>query len=101
MRLYRCVLFAAALGMAGAPNAHSKDIDISTITCRGFLASSRDGMASVISWLRGYHAGKSGVIPYQSTDSYGGRLGYYCRQHPDVSVIDASEQVLSELDRGL
>jgi hypothetical protein len=69
MRLYRCVLFAAALGYGGAPDAQSKVIDISTITCGGFLASSRDGMASVISWLRGYHAGKSGGIPYQSPDS--------------------------------
>jgi hypothetical protein len=24
------------------------------------------------SWLRGYHAGKTGVIPYQSPDPYGG-----------------------------
>jgi acid stress chaperone HdeB len=101
MRLYCSVLFAAALGVAGAPNAFSKEIDRSRITCGEFLASGRDNMASMISWLRGYHAGKTGVIPYQAPDPYGGRLGFYCRQHPDASVIDASEQILSELDRGL
>jgi hypothetical protein len=37
-------------------------------------------VAALISWLRGYHAGKTSVIPYQSPDPYGGRLGFYCKQ---------------------
>ena len=32
------------------------------------LASGQANMAALISWLRGYHAGKTGVIPYQSPD---------------------------------
>ncbi len=51
--------------------------------------------------INGYHAGKGGVIPWQSPDPYGGRLGFYCKQHPEMSVIDASEQILSEMDRGI
>jgi hypothetical protein len=39
-------------------------------------------MAALISWLREYHAGKTGVIPFQSPDPYGGKLGFYCKQHP-------------------
>jgi hypothetical protein len=101
MRLYRFVLFAVVLVMAGAPNARSREMDTAKITCRSFLASGRENMAVIIMWLRGYHAGKTGVIPYQSPDPYGGRLGFYCKQHPDASVIDASEQILAELDRGI
>ena len=58
-------------------------------------------MAATIMWLRGYHAGKTGVIPSHSNVPYGGRLGFYCGQHPNARVIDTSEQILSELDRGL
>jgi hypothetical protein len=101
MRIYRCVLFAAALGMAGAPNAHSRDWNAAGITCGAFLASGPDNMAALIMWLRGYHAGKTGVIPAHSPSRYGGRLGFYCKRHPDASVIEASEQILLELDRGL
>jgi hypothetical protein len=101
LRPYRSALFAAALLMASAANADGRDMDTAKITCRAFLASGRDNMAAVIMWLRGYHAGKTGVIPYQSPDPYGGRLGFYCKQHPYANLIGASEQILADLDRGI
>lgn len=55
-------------------------------------------------WLRGYHAGKRGVVDViekPPADPYGGRLGHYCKGHPNESVIDASERILSDLDRGI
>ncbi len=55
-------------------------------------------------WLRGYHAGKRGVIDVidqPPTDPYGGRLGHYCKEHLGESVIDVSERILSELDHGI
>jgi hypothetical protein len=83
------------------PNVQSKELNNGTITCREFLASGHDNMAALISWLRGYHAGKTGVIPYQFPDSYGGRLGFYCKQHLDANLIEASEQILNALDQGI
>ena len=56
---------------------------------------------ALISWLRGYHAGKTGIISFQSPSPYGGRLGFYCRQHPDANLIEASEQILADTDRGI
>jgi acid stress chaperone HdeB len=100
MRFYAFVLLVAVLGFA-VPTAHSKEVNNATITCREFLASGQANMAALISWLRGYHAGKTGVIPYQAPDAYGGRLGFYCKQHPDANLIEASEQILTELDRGI
>jgi hypothetical protein len=58
-------------------------------------------MAATFMFLRGYHSGKHGVIPYDSHDQYVGRLGFYCKQHPDANLIETYEQILSELDRGL
>ena len=74
------------------------------VTCRAFIASGHDNMAAMIMWLRGYHSGKLGVIAATDTAEmrfYGGRLGRYCKAHPDASVIDASEQILSDEDRGI
>ena len=99
-RLIFVVIVLAALATSD-PSAQSKELDNRTITCREFLASGQANMAALISWLRGYHAGKTGVIPSHSNVPYGGRLGFYCGQHPNARVIDASEQILSELDRSL
>jgi hypothetical protein len=77
-RKFGCVLLVAVFA-AAAPIAHSKEIDNGTITCRDFLASGQANMAALISWLRGYHAGKTGGVPYQAPDAYGGRLGFKFR----------------------
>ena len=104
MRLYRRVLFfVAVFVVAGAPHAHART-DMSTVTCGAFLASGQANMAAIIMWLRGYHAGKRGVIDLiekPPADPYGGRLGRYCKDHPNESVIDASERILSDTDRGI
>jgi hypothetical protein len=102
MRLYRCVLFAVALVLAAAPSAHS--LDMAKITCRSFAATGHDNMAAVIMWLRGYHAGRTGIVAatdISEAHAYGKRLGHYCKQHPDANLIDASEQILSDEDRGI
>ena len=100
VRLYRRFLFATALVTAGSPSVHSSEMDTAKITCRAFLASGRDNMGAIFMWLRGYHAGKTGVIPFQSSDPYAARLGLYCGQHPDANLIEASEQILTDLDHG-
>ncbi len=82
-----------------APNAYS--LDFSVVTCRAFLVSGRDNMAAMFMFLHGYHSGKRGVIPFDSNGPYPARLGVYCKQHPDANLIEASEQILSELDRGI
>jgi hypothetical protein len=102
MRLYRRVLFAVTLVLAAAPSANS--FDMAKITCRTFAASGHDNMVAIIMWLRGYHAGRTGIVAATDTSEahiYGGRLGRYCTQHPDANLIDASEQILSDEDRGI
>ncbi len=47
------------------------------------------------------YSGKHGVIAYDSHDRYAGLLGFYCKQHPTANLIESSERILAELDRGL
>jgi len=103
MRFYRRVLFVVVFVVTGAPHAHART-DMSQVTCGAFLASGQTNMAAAIMWLRGYHAGKRGVIDVidkPPADPYGGRLGRYCKDHPYESVINASERILLDLDRGI
>lgn len=99
-QVFLCVLVAVVYA-TGASIADSRELDNRTITCREFLAAGQNNMAALISWLRGYHAGKTGVIPYQFPDAYGGRLGFYCKQHPDDNLIEASEKIFTALDHGI
>jgi hypothetical protein len=84
VRLYYSI-FLVVIFVVSMPSAQSRELNNGNITCRQFLASGQANMAALISWLRGYHAGKTGVIPFQSPDPYGGRLGFYCKQHPDTN----------------
>ncbi len=99
MRWYSCACFAVALVLAGTPGAAG--LDFSKVTCGNFLASGRANMAAMFMFLRGYHSGKTGVIPYDGNDRYAGMLGTYCKQHPDANLIETSERILSEQDRAL
>jgi len=100
MRVY---CFALLTILLVGPSAYSEEVDHRLITCRAFLQSGQANMAAIFMWLLGYHAGKTGIIPFQTPphNPYGGRLGTYCAQHPDRNLIEASEEILSALDQGL
>jgi hypothetical protein len=92
----RYVLIAALILIAD--NNIPPIIDNGKLTCRDFL----NGMAGLISWLQGYHSGKT-VIPYASeaVTHYGAKIGRYCKDHPDANLIETSEHILSEIDHGI
>lgn len=100
MRRYCRVLLATAVfAAAGEASVHAADYG--RLTCGNFLASGKDSMAVIIWWLRGYHAGKTGVAVFDPKDAYAGRLGFYCGSHRGDNLIDTSERILSDLDHGI
>lgn len=94
-------LFAAALIAATAMSTRTQGLDPGSVTCGGFVVADRADKAALIMWLRGYHAAKSGITDYAAGGRYGAMLGRYCANHPQTKLIEASEQILSELDRGI
>jgi acid stress chaperone HdeB len=94
------ITFVIASAILGAA-AEGKSRDYGKLTCGDFLSSGKDNMAVIIWWLRGYHAGKSGNIAFDSTDPYAARLGSYCGSHRADNLIETSERILMELDRGI
>lgn len=104
MRRHRLILLGAAFSaavVAGIGGASAVTRDYGAITCGVFLASGQSNMAFILWWLRGYHAGKRGVPLFDPADAYAARLGYFCRNHPKANLIESSERILSELDRGI
>ena len=75
--------------------------DYGALTCQDFLASGKGNMAVIIWWLRGHHTGKTGVNSFALKDAYAKRLGFYCGNHPGANLIETSERILTELDRGI
>ena len=98
-RFVLTALLSGAVSQASAQNAGSRDYG--ALTCRDFLGSGKDNMAVIIWWLRGHHAGKTGVNSFDPKDAYARRLGFFCGSHPGVNLIETSEQILKELDRGI
>ncbi len=104
MRAQQSVLAAAVatalLAHAGAGQAKSDNYG--ALSCGDFLAAGKSSMAVIIWWLRGYHAGKSGTTTFDpASDGYAGRLGFYCGNHRGANLIDTSERILTEIDRGI
>ena len=98
LSLSTVVLVVALFGVASADAAPR---DYSKLTCADFLASGQTNMAPLIMWLRGYHAGKSGHVAFDPSDPYAARLGSYCGSHRADNLLDTSERILGELDRGI
>ena len=104
MRAQRGILAAAVatalLVHAGAGQAKSSNYG--AFSCGDFLAAGKPSIAVIIWWLRGYHAGKTGNTTFDSSsDGYAGRLGFYCGSHRAANLIDTSEHILDELDKGI
>ena len=98
-RFVIAALVSGAVAQASAQNAGTRDYG--ALTCRNFMGSGHDNMAVIIWWLRGHHAGKTGVNSFDAKDVYAKRLGYFCRSNPRANLIETSERILTELDRGL
>lgn len=103
MRERNHALAAAVVGVLlishGAALAVNRDY--SKLTCGDFLGSGKPNMAVLLWWLRGYHAGKSGNIPFDTGDPYAARLGFFCGSHRGDNLLDTSERILNELDHGI
>src|SRR6185437_12331809 len=47
----------AAMMLAASP-ALTENLDLSTVTCKDFLAAGKDNISIILTWLDAYHLGK-------------------------------------------
>jgi len=95
MKTFGTALLAALL--LAAP-ARAQVVDLSTITCKDFLASGKDNIGFIMMWLDGYYTEDDGpaVVNFDKMKEKGAKLAEYCTKNPTVGLATAAEQFMGK-----
>lgn len=93
MRVLYASLVAGAL-FAASP-ATSQVLDLSTIKCSDFIASSKENIGIVLAWMDAYYKDEDDppVIDFAEMGKAGERLGAYCAQNPTIGLMTAADKL--------
>jgi acid stress chaperone HdeB len=96
MRLFAGVL--AAVLMAYSGQALAEDIDLSTWTCKSFVAADKETIGIILTWLDGYYKDQDDppVIDTEQFVSDAKKLATHCGSHPDQGLITAADTVFTQ-----
>jgi hypothetical protein len=94
----RSALFAipAFSALCAVTPAKAEDLDFSKITCKQFVAASKEEISTILTWLEGYYTKENAPpIMYQDkTVKDAKSLAEYCTAHGDDDIIKAAEAVM-------
>ena len=87
----------AAMMLAASP-ALAENLDLSTVTCKDFLAAGKDNISIILTWRDAYHLGKDAppVIDFDRMTKSGAALGKYCGENGDATLSQAADTVMSK-----
>lgn len=97
MKLAQTALIAAAL-MLPAASANAVVLDLYTMTCKQFVESDKDTIATMLTWLDGWYKGDSDEAKID-TDVFvenARKIGEYCGKNPTTSIVNAADKVLGD-----
>ena len=85
-----------AILMATATPASAQKLDLSTVTCKQFLESSKENIGFILMWLHGYWTDEDDppIIDFDRLTSDADKLGAYCAKNPTSGLITAATEVL-------
>ena len=94
----KLIILTTAAMLSGALPAHAQQLDMSTVKCRDFVASSKENIALMLMWLQGYYSEEdaSPIVDFDKMMKDAKKLGEYCAKNPDHSVITAAEESLDD-----
>jgi hypothetical protein len=90
-------LAVAVVLFIGAP-AHAQVVNLSKMTCKEFLASSKDTMTVVWAYLYGYYADDDdeAEVDIAEVTSVGQQLADACKTQPDTDVLSVADPLYSK-----
>jgi len=90
--------FVVAVALLASPPAQAQKLDLSTITCKDFIESSKENIGLILMWLAGYYSDEDDppVVDFDKMKSDAEKLGAYCAKNPTISLITAAESVLEQ-----
>ena len=88
------LLLAASLAWPAAP-AQAQVVNLSKTTCKDLLASGKDGLIIIWSWLYGYYSDQDAdpVVDFGKLTAKGQALAESCARTPDKDVISVAEDI--------
>ena len=89
------VLLAAAALLSPLP-ARAQQLDLSTITCKEFIGSSKENIGLILMWMEGYYNDSDAkpIVDFDKMQKDGAKLGEYCGKNPGHSLITAADEVM-------
>jgi acid stress chaperone HdeB len=91
-----CTLFVGLMLSIGSASAEM--IDLSTLTCSKFQASSKEEIGTILTWLDAYYRDEDApaVIDTDKFIANAKKLGEYCANHPDIGLITATDELFDK-----
>ncbi len=97
MKSLYVLLAAAGVTLAAAP-AQAVVLDLSTVTCKQFIAGDKDEISMVLTWLDGWYKGDEdeAIIDTDVFVANAKKFGSFCAANPNISVVNAAEKILGK-----
>ena len=78
--------------------AHAETVDLATVKCSELATMKQDDADFMFAWLLGYAGGQSGTttIDLSTMNSMGTDIGKYCADNPDVGLLSAATEVMTD-----
>ena len=91
------VILAAACLFAAAP-AQAQKLDLSTVTCKQFLETSKENVSLILMWLEGYYTDEDDppIVDFDKMKTDAEKLAEYCAKNPTSGLITAAEEVVDK-----
>jgi len=73
-------------------------LDLSTLSCKEFLAGGDDEIKMVLTWMDGWYKGDDdkAIIDTNVFVENAKKFGAYCAANPSISIVNATEEILGK-----
>ena len=87
-----------ALPLLATSPASAEMLDLSTITCKDFVAGSKERIGVMLAWMDGYYRDEDDppILDFDRFNKNAERLGAYCASHPNVRLITAADSLFEK-----
>ena len=88
---------ALAFASVTAP-ARAEVMDMAAVPCNDLISGSADDAGIIIIWMHGYFSGKTDdtKIDMKALEKDAERIGKYCGEHKNVTVLTAIKDVANQ-----
>ena len=94
----RILAAAAIAALSFSIPATAETIDLATVKCAELSMMKQDEATFLFTWLLGYAGGQAGTttMDLSEMESTGTKIGEYCAGNPDVGILSAASEMMSE-----